>query len=390
MTIEGATPSIVPKNRLSAITERSGCYGAVLAHLRNKTCGGASIVGQKRVDRSLVLSLATGLLLLASMAGADDGMVKAGVLTIRDRLTGFGQVVPIVVLKLNAAQAGVVNGLQILPGESVSLGSILGRLTGPGIESGLAQRRAEAESARAAFTAAGKVLAIARRQQKAQLATQKEVDRTTADLSESRARLDKALTELQAFQEAVTLKAAVDGTVLTVDAADGEQVQAGQTILSLLPKNRLWLKAVFYGSEAAAVHVGMNGSFAPVSGAAAIAVQVRSVMGALETDGGQAVGLVAAASQPGWRNGEAGPVMLEGGERTLVAVPTRALILDQGKWWLLVHTSQGNRPRQVVTGPSRGELTSIVQGLEAGTAVVVENAYLEFHRAFSKQYQPPD
>jgi hypothetical protein len=71
-------------------------------------------------------------------------------------------------------------------------------------------------------------------------------------------------------------------------------------------------------------------------------------------------------------------------------VPTRALILDQGTWWLLVHTPQGIRRQAVVPGPSRGESTLIEKGLHPGAEIVVDNAYLLFHRDFSKSFQAPD
>ncbi|MGA7801920.1 MAG: hypothetical protein WCC36_14025, partial [Gammaproteobacteria bacterium] len=101
-------------------------------------------------------------------------------------------------------------------------------------------------------------------------------------------------------------------------------------------------------------------------------------------------GLTATVPKPHWHNGESGTVTLEGASRTLVAVPTEALILDGGRWWVLVHTGGGNHRQVVVPGPSRGEWTTIERGLQPGTAVVVQNAYLEFHRQVSRHYQPPD
>ena len=76
--------------------------------------------------------------------------------------------------------------------------------------------------------------------------------------------------------------------------------------------------------------------------------------------------------------------------RSLVSVPTRALVLDQGQWWVLVHSSTGDHRQAVVPGPARGWRTFIERGLEPGVQVVVENAYLEFHLGISKNYQPPD
>jgi RND family efflux transporter MFP subunit len=331
-----------------------------------------------------------GLMLMASLIRADAGVVTARTSTITTRLSGYARVEPIALLELNAARSGVITGLKVLPGDPVDAGSELGRLTGPMIEDVLAQRRSDVDGARAVLTAAQKVLAIERQQHRAHLVDQKAVDRATAALADAQTRLENARSQMRAVQEAVILKAPADGSVLAVKAADGEQVQAGQTILTLQPKERLWLRAVYYGSEAAAVRIGMTGRFEPAGGAAAIPVRVRSVIGTQAPDGGQAVGLIATVPAPDWRSGETGLTTLQGPEQTFVMVPTRALILDRGKWWVVVRTDQGNRPREVVPGPSRGESTLLERGIEAGARIVVENAYLEFHREFSKFYSPPD
>ena len=71
----------------------------------------------------------------------------------------------------------------------------------------------------------------------------------------------------------------------------------------------------------------------------------------------------------------------------MVAIPTRALILDRGKWWVMVHTPHGNHPRQVTPGPARGWNTFITHGLPAGSQVIVNNAYLLFHASIAEHYQ---
>ena len=152
----------------------------------------------------------------------------------------------------------------------------------------------------------------------------------------------------------------------------------------------MWLRASYYGADATALQAGMTGSFFPAGGGNAIPVKIASVFGTLKPDGGESVGLLASTPAPGWLNGESGTVIVNGSARLLVVVPTRALILDQGRWWVLIHTNQGNRRQVVIPGSARGWQTFIVSGLKAGEQVVVANAYLEFHRGISKSYQPPD
>jgi len=129
-------------------------------------------------------------------------------------------------------------------------------------------------------------------------------------------------------------------------------------------------------------------------------VRVLTVAQTLAPDGGTQVGLLPVTSPVGgdgraqlaraWRSGMWGTVTLTGTTRSLIEVPTRALILDRAHWWVLVWTPQGEERRQVVPGDTHGWMTAIASGLDAGERVVVENAYLEFHRGISRHYLPPD
>ena len=91
-----------------------------------------------------------------------------------------------------------------------------------------------------------------------------------------------------------------------------------------------------------------------------------------------------------WLNGEPGTVSLNAPQRQLVSVPTRALILDQGKWWVMVHSAKGNSPETVVPGSTLGWNTFLESGLAPGTKVIVDNAYLLFHASIAEQFQIPD
>jgi len=160
------------------------------------------------------------------------------------------------------------------------------------------------------------------------------------------------------------------------------------------PVSGLWLEAAYYGADIGMIHAGMRGSFRPAGAAALrrdVPVKVCAVFSLLRSDGGESFALAATASRPGWMNGMFGTVTLKSPRQSLVAVPTRALIIDRGRWWVLVRTPAGQDvPREVVPGPARGWQTFIESGLKPGEQVVVVNAYLKFHRNVSRNYQPPD
>lgn len=306
---------------------------------------------------------------------ATVGTVKVALHSFTPEYRAYAQVEPRRVVTVRTAATGVIAALRVLSGEQVHAGQTLAKLTGP-------DYRAELIAARARRDAARSNLKISRGNYPQFSSAQ--------DVADARAALDEAQSNLDRLRAAGRLRAPVDGIVLSVETADGERVAPGQSLVTLQPSKQLWLRAAYYGADAGAIHAGMTGEFSPADSNQPISVKVVTVFGALAPDGGESIGLLAAAPMPGWLNGQFGTVTLNGPTRQLVAVPTRALVLDRGRWWVLVHTPQGLRAQQVVPGPARGWQTFIERGLAPGAEVLAENAYLEFHRTISKNYKPPD
>ena len=347
-----------------------------------------STVGRALAAAWLALSV---LGLAANGQSRDTGYVRVELSAVSTPMEAYGQVEPIAVLPVSAAQAGVIAGLKVLPGMQIRQGQELAHLNGPEITALLLQSRADVRSAQAQLNASGKSLAIQRQQLASHLSTRQAVHQAESAVAQAQTSFDNAESHLEAVRQMMTLSAPASATVLAVNAVDGELVNAGQPILTLQTANRLWLKAIYYGTDLSAIRVGMAGIFTPSDESSKpIPVRVSTVFGSLTAGGGESIALVPATLRSEWINGEFGTVTLQSPQRRLVAVPTRALILDQGKWWVMVHTSSGDHPQAVVPGPARGWQTFLESGLNPGAEVVVENAYLLFHRGISQSYQPPD
>jgi RND family efflux transporter MFP subunit len=306
------------------------------------------------------------------------------------RLEAFGQVSPITTVTVSAAETGVITGLKIRPGMRVRAGEELARLSGPGIEALILQSEADVRNAQAQFDAAQQSLDIARQQLPAHLTTRQTVQQAESAAAQARSGLANAQSRLKAVRQLMTVSSPADGIVLQLISADGALVSAGQPVLTIQPANGLWLVAEYYGDDLAAMHVGMTGQFQPADGGVPVKVRVVSIPGALTAAGGESIAFEAIGSRHSWISGEAGTVALELPQRQMVAVPTRALVLNQGKWWVMVHSAAGDHPQEVVPGPTRGWDTFIVSGLAPGTEVVVNNAYLLFHASVAEQFQIPD
>ncbi|MGH7952121.1 MAG: efflux RND transporter periplasmic adaptor subunit [Limisphaerales bacterium] len=327
--------------------------------------------------------------LATSSVWADTNTVTARLETFTNQFETYAQVEPIAVLSVQAIEAGIVTNLDIVPGASVQAGQKISELGGPEIVASLAQAKAAVNSAKARLAAAKKTLDVVQQQFATHLSTQQQVADAESTMADATGALAVAQAQLKTAQLATVIIAPAGGTVLAMNVANGQRVMPGQTVLTLQATNGLWLKAAYYGADVDAIRTGMTGNFFPANGDEAIPVKVTAVFGALTPDGGEVIGFLAATPSPNWLNGEFGSVILNGETRSLVSVPTRALILDKGKWWVLVQTPQGEQPKEVVPGPARGWQTFIESGLEPG-AQIVEDAYLKFHRGIAENYEPPD
>ncbi len=344
------------------------------------------------------LNLFSSAVMLALIAGApgvaaqssDKDWVRVQLQSLTPHLEAYGQVEPISLLPINAAQAGVVADLHVLPGMSVHAGQLLAHLTGPSLHSLQMQSEADLRNAQSQLGTAQKTLAIQQQQLQAHLSTREAVHQAESSIAQAQAAVDNAQSRLAALRGMATLSAPTDAMVLALNSANGESVNMGQTIVTLQPSRSLWVRASFFGADMQAVRFGMTGRFQAADGAPPAAVKVAAVFGSVTAGSGESVAVVPLHLQPHWLNGEAGTVTLDAPQRRLVAVPTRALIVHQGRWWVMVHTPQGDHPQAVVPGPAEGWNTFIESGLTPGARVVVNNAYLLFHSSIAEQYQIPD
>lgn len=332
---------------------------------------------------------------VATVHAADQAaseVVTANARTITRTLSGYGQAEPMAIVQVRVSNPGTLDGLTLLPGSIIAANQILAHVGGPRVQALLTAREQALHSAQARADAATRKLAIAERLLAERLATRQTVITARSDLAAARAAETTADAQLREVRENRIVRAPATGTVVAVHAANGEEVSAGQTLLTLQPAGQLWIHATFYGADARLLRVGMTGRFQPAGDDAPIAVRIEAIGSRLAADAGLEVDLVATApaSAAALLNGEWGSVSIEGPSRRMVVVPTRALILDGGRWWVLVRTPHGDEARQVTPGPVQGWETTIGSGVTPGQQVVVTDAYLEYYRSIAHAYTAPD
>jgi RND family efflux transporter MFP subunit len=315
--------------------------------------------------------------------------VSAQAQTYRPQFNAYAQVVPIQVLTVRAAIDGVIEGLVALPGQRLEAGDVIARIGGPEQVDAMQQASAKVAAAEQGFQAALDAEKSTARVYPS-FADRRRLDRAKADLAAAEQQLADAKAELARLRSLSTIASPVAGTVVSLRAANGARVSQGSPVLVIQPQDDLWLEAIYYDVPPSVLSPGQSATFRPANGTVPLAVRLAQVAPSLRPDGGLPVFFRAAAAAPDWRTGESGEVVIEGQPRRAVSVPTEALILDRGRWWVLEKTPGGLQHRAVDVGPSVGDKTFLLHGLRAGAEVVVRDAYLLFHRDFGRHYMPPD
>lgn len=317
--------------------------------------------------RMLWLSL-TAIVL---MAQAPPGWVTVRAAQQPFQLSGFAAVQPATPVTVTSVQTGTLTALTVEPGEMVQKDQPIGRLGGPQIAAALVQAQGADQAAKAVLAS--------------ELGKFADHLSTKALVAQARASHDAAQATLIALQAATLLKSPVSGQVQSVSAGPGAALLPGQPVAVVQPASGAWVEAVLYDPAAATLPPGQTAQFIPANGQSAQTVILRGLLNT-QADGGRVLAFAGEALQPG----EAGTLTLALPPRRVLLVPSEALVLDDGRWWVMVHDAKGDHAAQVVPGEGSGTETPILSGISAGQQIVVKDAALLYHRGIAALYQPPD
>lgn len=362
---------------MKLLMHRTGCFWRQLKanHL-------VTFFFLRRIIISNFLAMCLGSAAQATTPSQD--WVAATSKTLIPTISAFASVRSCGLISIASTEPGVLAGLAILPGQMVTAGQPIARLSGPQITAASIQANANLNSALAAERAASESLTAEQQKLIQRLSTQQLVAQAQSALVAAKSQVTTAQANVNMLRQSTILSAPLTGSIQSVTAANGDVLANGQVVATIQPNTGSWLKAVFYGE---AVPAGATGVFTPSNGGNTIKVSLRGAFGVSQPDGGLPVALT--TSQP-LIPGAFGTVTLDLPAQTVTLVPSEALILDKGQWWVMRHNASGDHPVKVIPGATEGYDTIIKSGLKPGDDVVAVSAYLLYNRGIAALYQPPD
>ena len=300
-------------------------------------------------------------------------LVRTDSLNTRRTLLGVVSAAPGGEGQLVAPQPGRLVSLNVRVGQAVRAGQVLAvldqTLDAPaqiGLSTGTANAQAELRAAQQDY---------ARLQTIADIAARKDV--VAAELRLRQARQNAGILNGQARQRRVSLTAPISGMVDVFTLAVGQQVTAGQQLLTVINPSKLSVTAQVFAADldqvtpaSRFVVEGLQGE----SRASARLVSFSNVVNPVN----QARQLVLdVAGGSALRPGQSVNVRVQDrAGKPQLAVPTTAVTDVGGKPAVFVHTSpEVFKLRFVQPGPADDQRTVILGGLAAGERVVTENTY---------------
>lgn len=336
--------------------------------------------GLKRAGLALCLSLSIAAPAAAQLPAARQNSVVASVVvepatkrTLKATIVGFGRVQanPDSLVTINAPHSGFIRHLHVRAGQAVAKGVPLFDLA-PTPAAALAYKQAQ----QAVDYARGNL----RREQRLfseQLATHDQVAKAETALKDAEAAL-QAQERAGAGRASQVINAPFAGTVTTVSAAEGEQLQQGAKALTLARSDALVVRLGVEPQDIAKVSPGMSVKLAETFDAAKRYGGRIIAVDAVIDPQTRLVDVLARLANPDGDPPMIGTIMR--GEillrsETVLTVPREAVLYDRQGAYVFVVRSHRARRVAVKTGLENESQVAVDGALKPGDFIVVQGNY---------------
>jgi cobalt-zinc-cadmium efflux system membrane fusion protein len=305
--------------------------------------------------------------------GIRTELTRSDSLTTRRTLLGVVSAAPGGQGELVAPQPGRLVSLNVRVGQVVHAGQVLAVLDQTldatqqiSLSTGAANAQAELRAAEQDYQ---------RLQSIADIAARKDV--VAAELRLRQARQNAGILNGQARQRRVSLTAPISGTVDVFTLAVGQQVTAGQPLLTVINTGKLAVTAQVFAADLDQVTPASRFVVEGLQGETRAPARLVSFSNVVNPVNQARQLVLDVAGSAGLRPGQSVNVRVQDrAGKAQLAVPTAAVTDVVGKPAVFVHTSpEVFKLRFVQPGPADDQRTVILGGLEAGERVVTQNTY---------------
>ena len=303
----------------------------------------------------------------------------------------FAKVIPQRIYKISSSLNGRISSFTLNTGEIITKNRVIANITSNAISAKMQLLKEKIAETKKEVSTRQSILNIAKKEHHQRLFSTQSLLKAQMELEKVKVSLKLLHIQLKSLQGQRRVYSFANGKVLNIFTANGDYVQSGQTLLTILSnKNRLLVTD--YNEKNNTITIGQKGWFFPQQkNAKPILMAVNTIIANPNEAGILHIYLHPVHSNANWTVGEVGNFEFIKQARYLIAIPKKALIMNRGKWWVLKKTDQGIQKIEVFPFASNNKWVWLKKGtLKRGDKVVVLGAYQMFHKDFSKNYEDPN
>ncbi len=321
-----------------------------------------------------------------------QGLITTAELIMKDftqQVPWTGIVQSVATVNLIALTDGRIEAIQAADESPVRAGATVMMLGGPLLTARQEKLRAAIESLQAQLDLAGQTLKVLQQNVIQQLATTSDVATAQAAQLRLEAELRGAQTDLDTLGVQVHVIAPLSGVFTNRRVNVGQDVKEGDGLGAIIDPNHLRIVASLFAPDQTAlrgreavVRLGAGGTLSAI---------IREVPPQAGSTGATQVWIEGPQVDERLRPGQTagGEIIVE--IRASPAVPESAVVYDSQEQPYVFVQEQGRYERRSIRlGLAQDGWIEILDGLQAGQAVVTQGAYELLHREFSSQYRVED
>lgn len=276
------------------------------------------------------------------------------------------------------AETGGLTATAVLTDEGryVQQGQVLVQLNDTLLRAQLRQQDAAVASAEANLAQADSALARAQELRERGFLSQAGLDTAVAQQATAQANLNAASAgraETRARVSQAAIRAPVSGLVISRSVTRGQIVSPGTELFRIVRDGRLELDAQVPETEIGLLRSGQSARVSS-DGVGQASGSIRIVTPEVDPQSRLGIARISLAGGSGLRPGMFARAQIDVGAQAAVVVPTAAILYRENRAGVFVLADGGVARFQEVTVRSRADDFTAVDGLAAGTRVVVEGA----------------
>jgi RND family efflux transporter MFP subunit len=286
-------------------------------------------------------------------------------------------------VRVGAEISGIVTKLNVTVGSHIQSGEVIAEIESRGLESKIAQARAQIEVDQAALKKVERDLERSHKLLASGLIPKQQAEDLEADLISARARLDKSRSDLAVVESDLpylTIRAPIAGTVASVSTQQGETVAASfnaPTFVTIIEDNALELIAMVDETDIGNVRPANPVTFTTETFPSQefrgvverVAPKATIISGVVNYETAIAIQTGSSVLKPDMTAN----VTISTARRRVLMVPAEAIHKDSAETFVYVARNGRAEKRAIVTGSRDGSWSEVKKGLGSGDSVLIED-----------------